>query len=100
MLLLMILFIILSIVLYQGKGNFLIAGYNTLPKEEQEKYDTKALGRFMGKSMFAISAVIGLWTIASYYMIEWLFNVGLGLMILIVLFMVVYVNTGNRFKND
>lgn len=100
MLMLMLLFIFLSVILYQGKGSALIAGYNTLPKEEQEKYDAVALGKFMGKSMFAISAVIGLWAVAGYYMIEWLFHVGTGLMVLIVIFMVAYANTGNRFKKE
>lgn len=97
---LLVLFLILSVVLYLGKGSALIAGYNTLPKEEQAKYDKVALGKFMGKSMFAISSAVGLWVIASYFMIDWLFYVGTGLIVLIVVFMVAYANTGNRFKKD
>lgn len=42
-----------------GKGAFLIAGYNTAPKREKEKYDEKALCRFMGKLMFALAAGLG-----------------------------------------
>jgi|SRR5690625_1950596 len=99
-LILMLFFAFLSVILYKGKGSALIAGYNTLPKEEQEKYNAEALGEFMGKSMFAITAVVGLWAIAGYYMIEWLFHVGTGLIVLIVIFMVVYANTGNRFKKE
>lgn len=94
---LMLIFLVLSIVFYIGKGGILIAGYNTLPKEDQEKYDAAALGKFMGKSMFAMTGVIGLWAVAGYFMIDWLFHVGTGLIILIVIFMIVYVNTGNRF---
>ena len=34
-------FTALSILLLFGRGSWLIAGYNTAPKEEKEKYDTK-----------------------------------------------------------
>ncbi|WP_237475779.1 DUF3784 domain-containing protein [Virgibacillus salexigens] len=49
------LFIVLGIILINGKGSSLIAGYNTMPPEEKEKYDTVALCKFMGKMMFALS---------------------------------------------
>ncbi|UOR13710.1 DUF3784 domain-containing protein [Halobacillus amylolyticus] len=35
-------FLWLGVFLINGKGSSLIAGYNTLPKEEKEKYDTVA----------------------------------------------------------
>ena len=40
---LVLLFLILGILLWNGKGAFLIAGYNTSSKEEQSKYNEKAL---------------------------------------------------------
>src|SRR5690625_1488136 len=94
---LFVLFFGLGVVFYLGKGTYLIAGYNTMPKEDQEKYDTQSMGKFMGESMFVLSGVIGLWAIAAYYEKDWLFLVGTGLMFLIVIFMIVYANTGNRF---
>ncbi len=42
-----ILFLILGICLLFGKGTFLIAGYNTMSKEEKAKVDTKKLTRIM-----------------------------------------------------
>ncbi|WP_432355477.1 DUF3784 domain-containing protein [Sporosarcina sp. A2] len=39
----------------KGKGAFLIAGYNTMAPEEQEKYDSIQLCKFMGKTMYALS---------------------------------------------
>ena len=33
----------------------MIAGFNTMSEEEKEKYDTVALCKFMGKTMFALS---------------------------------------------
>lgn len=38
-----LLFLILGIVLFCGKGSWLIAGYNTMSPQEQEKYDEKKL---------------------------------------------------------
>ncbi|RIW38935.1 DUF3784 domain-containing protein [Bacillus salacetis] len=97
-LILFLAFITLGIFLMNGKGASLIAGYNTLPKEEKEKYDEPALCRFMGKMIFVLSLCMLLWPASELLEIQWLFGLGLGLFIGIVLFMVVYMNTGNRFK--
>lgn len=48
-LIIIMLFIFLGTVFISGRGAFLIAGFNTLPQEEQDKYDTVALCKFMGK---------------------------------------------------
>lgn len=97
---LIMLFMILGIFINLGKASFLIAGYNTLPKEKQEAYDTAALGKFMGKSMFALAFCMGLWTLSDVFDRQWLFTVGLILFICIIIFMLVYANTGNRFKKE
>ncbi|MDD3520173.1 MAG: DUF3784 domain-containing protein [Actinomycetota bacterium] len=39
------LFLILSIVLFCGKGQWLIAGFNTMSEQEKKQYDTKKLCR-------------------------------------------------------
>ena len=57
----------LGIVFINGKGSFLIAGYNTMPPEEQDKYDTIALCKFMGKMMFALSFSMVFWIISEAY---------------------------------
>ena len=54
-----LLFIILGIVFFCGKGSFLIAGYNTASPKEKERYDEKALCRAMGGLMFACAACFG-----------------------------------------
>ena len=57
-------FAILSVVLLSGHGAFLIAGYNTLSKEEKSKYDEKKLCRVFGVGMSVITiciAVMALW---------------------------------------
>jgi hypothetical protein len=55
---------VLSLILISGRGSWLIAGYNTAPREEQEKYDTGKLCRVIGFGLLPIALVIsaaGLW---------------------------------------
>ncbi len=92
------LFIVLGVIFSSGKGAFLIAGYNTLPKEEKEKYDTASLCKFMGKMMFGISFCLLLWVLSDALKIKWLFTIGLIAFFCIIAFTLVYANTGNRFK--
>ncbi|MDY0404825.1 DUF3784 domain-containing protein [Virgibacillus sp. 179-BFC.A HS] len=92
------LLVLLGIVFSLGKGSSLIAGYNTMPKEEQNQYDTIALCKFMGKLMFAVSFCMLLCLIGVVCKMNWLLYLGIGLSIGIVVFMLIYANTGNRFK--
>lgn len=93
-----VLFVILGIVFSKGKGASLIAGYNTMPREEKQKYDTAALSKFMGKMMFAISFTMVFWVLSIAFEMNWLFVLGLVLFFSIVIFMLIYMNTGGRFK--
>ena len=43
-----LIFLIVSVFLFCGKGKWLIAGYNTISKEEQKKYDEKKLCKAVG----------------------------------------------------
>ncbi|HHX45516.1 MAG TPA: DUF3784 domain-containing protein [Chloroflexi bacterium] len=83
-----------------GRGAFLIAGYNTMPPEKQATYDTPALCRFMGKMMFVFAFCVGLWILSDVLSAGWLFTVGMILYGVGVAFLLVYVNTGNRFKKS
>ena len=51
-------FLILGIVFLCGKGANLVAGYNTLSKEEKEKYDEKILTRWIGYGFTPIGITI------------------------------------------
>ena len=50
-----LLFLVLGICLFLGKGAWLIAGYNTMPPEEKRRYDKKKLCRAAG-SLCAVCA--------------------------------------------
>src|SRR5690625_4571915 len=91
------LFILLGIIFSLGKGSFLIAGYNTLPQKEKAKYDEDALTKLMGKMMFIYDfcifhLFIGVFVIESI--------VSLVFFIFLTICMIIYINTGNRFKKN
>lgn len=92
------LFIILGIILSIGKGSFLIAGFNTMSKEEKDSYDVLALCRYMGKFMFLIAFCITLFTLSDILAIKLLFNIGIILFVVAIIFTLIYANTGNRFR--
>ena len=48
LLILALVFLVMSIFLFMGKGSWLIAGYNTASLEERRKYDEKKLCRVTG----------------------------------------------------
>ena len=55
-----VLFLVLTIILFSGKGGFLIAGYNTASKEERAKYNKKKLGQVMGSGMGVITIILAI----------------------------------------
>jgi len=90
--------IIFSIILLTGRGSFLIAGFNTMSKSEKEKYDAAALSRFIGKIMLQISMltiVVGIEALIEYW---WFWVIWSAAFAGIIVFALIYANTGNRFK--
>lgn len=53
-----ILFIVLGILIKYGKMYFLIAGYNTMSKEEKEKYDIEGIASVFRNIMFGMAFII------------------------------------------
>lgn len=89
---------ILGILFLNGKGSFLIAGYNTASKAEKEKIDEKKLCKYVGKMMFLLAGSF-LVIMASDILGEmWLLWLGLGLLFGIVIGGIIYINTGDRLK--
>ena len=95
-----LLFLIMSFFLLQGKGAFLIAGFNTMPADEKAKYDKVALCKATGKLLLAITFFTALITAADFFGLEWLMFVGIGSMITIIIIALIYMNTGNRYKRN
>ena len=61
-----VMFITLSVLFFMGKGKNLIAGYNTMSKEEKEKYDEKKLLRYMGFMALICAVMTGVMAIFGY----------------------------------
>lgn len=53
-----LLFIVLGILIKYGKMYFLIAGYNTMSKEERDKVDIKKLADLFKNTMFGMAILI------------------------------------------
>ena len=58
MLITAILFIVFGILIKYGKMYFLIAGYNTMSKEEKEKYDIERIATVFRNVMFGMGFMI------------------------------------------
>ena len=65
-----IIFIILGILIKNGKMYFLIAGYKTMPKEEQEKYDIEGIATIFRNVMFGMAFII----ILGFIVAKWIEN--------------------------
>lgn len=92
--------VVVSIFLLHGRGSSLIAGFNTLPKEEQDKYDKVALCKFMGKILLPIGLATPLASILEVLQVDFPYSTFIYVTFTLLLcgFALIYVNTGNRFK--
>ena len=90
------LILVLAIILLSGRGSFLVAGFNTLPKDIKDTYDKKALSKFFGKILLPIAFLTFLLLIEdifSWYV--WAYTV---IVLGICLFAIIYSRTGGRFR--
>lgn len=94
----MLLFLTMSLVLLQGKGAILIAGYNTLSAEEKAKYDEAALCRATSRLLLGITFSMALIFIGEFFQQSWLLISGIILMIVIVIGGLIHMNTGHRYR--
>jgi len=93
-----ILFFGLVIRIFKASG--LIAGYNTASKEKKAEYDKESLTKFIGNMLIISSLVLivggllsGIENIAKYSLIiSWI------VFFILIIWMAVYTNTGNRFR--
>ena len=92
--------LIMAVFLLNGKGAFLIAGYNTLSITEKAKYNEKALCRFVGWLLIVVSFCMMLIPTGTYFDIEWLSYCGFALILTVSIGGVIYANTRSRFRNN
>ena len=90
----------LGLLIRTGKVNFLIAGYNTMNKEQQAAWNTEALYKFVSRMLTlpAIILLIGAVLIFLDFFPFAVLFVTWGLFIAAILFGVIYLNTNPRFR--
>ena len=91
-------FVIMGIFLLNGKGAFLIAGYNTMSDDKRALYDEKALCKAVGRLLLAIAVLMLLFPLAMALQLNWLFWVSFILMFVLTIGFAIYANTGNRYR--
>jgi len=91
-------FLVMSIFLLNGKGAFLIAGFNTMSSSEKATYDENALCKAVGRLLLILTVLMCLWPLAFHLQIAWLFWVSFVLFMTAAIGFAVYANTGNRFR--
>lgn len=92
-----LLFVVMGGFLLAGRGAWLIAGYNTLPKKERERYDQRALCRFLGKLMLYCAACMVMMGADELWPGEGLWLAATLLLVIGAVGAVIYANTGGRF---
>lgn len=65
-----VLFILLGLLVKHGKMYFLLAGYNTLSKQERETYDIERVARLFRNTMLVMAFII----IVGYFLAEYTTN--------------------------
>lgn len=86
--------------MYGGKAGFLLAGYNTMSREEKAKWDEKRLLRFSGKCIIVLSILpIGMeLLILAGLPFGPVYGIGWTVYVLLIVWMIVYMNTKKRFR--
>jgi hypothetical protein len=92
--------LVMAFFLLNGKGAFLIAGYNTMSAKEKARFDEQALCRSVGWLLVAICACTVLVPVGLAFGMSWLTYVGIVLIFAISVGYLVYANTGNRFRKN
>ena len=81
-----------------GKGAFLISGFNKMSKQEQAEYDKPALCRFMGKFVLWLALLSILYVISFIYVVFWVAIVATVLWVASLLLALQHLNTSDKFK--
>lgn len=85
------------------KVTWLISGYNTASKQEKQRYDIEKLCKYMGNFIFTLASIFLVMAITSVLFnkysdrITW---IGFGVLVVVMVCGIVYLNTGNRVKKE
>ena len=63
-----VIFIVIGVLIKNFKLYFLIAGYNTMSKKAQEKYDIKGIATVFRNAMFGMAAIMIFGIVLSHWL--------------------------------
>ncbi|WP_019037221.1 DUF3784 domain-containing protein [Psychroflexus tropicus] len=94
-------FILIGVFIKYGEMYTLMAGYNTMSKEEQKQFDVEALAKLMKNVMFGMALVV----IAGLLLSNWTENsdyefYALGLALLVGIPYLLVQGNSDRYKKD
>ncbi|WP_460220594.1 DUF3784 domain-containing protein [Psychroserpens sp. MEBiC05023] len=94
-----VIFIVLGIAIKYGKMYFLIAGYNTLSKDEQSKYDIEGIATIFRNAMFSMALIMILgYLIAKWFEFPKIEPYTLGVVLVIGLPYILIVSNSDKYK--
>lgn len=89
---------VVGVLLCKGKAGFLLAGWNTMPKGKKQSWDGKRLLHFNGRCILGLAALILLGALFTLLEIDWLVALSWVAFAALIVWMIVYQNTRNRFR--
>ena len=89
----------MSVLLLMGKGSFLVAGLNTMPREKKEKYNIPAICKFTGLLLIVVTFCSAGITLGLAFEVMIVTYISAGIMAAFIVFGLVYVNLSSRFRN-
>lgn len=92
--------LVTGLIVKLAKASALIAGYNTMPRDQKAEYDEEALTRFVGNLLMLSGAVL-LAPLPFLFIVdnhEGLLSMAWMVFLAFIIGGVIYANTGNRFK--
>ena len=88
---------VMGILILMGKGDNLIAGYNTASKEERERYDIKRLRGLIGGLLVALAPMMLLLLGKESMASTWSFS---GIVLVLCIVVVILANTWAKKKSQ
>jgi hypothetical protein len=92
--------IVLATLIRVGKLSFLLSGYNIASRRERDKYDEKALCRFLSNLLFALGGIllaVAAARLSNLPGVKYISSAGSLLFSVTIIAALIYMNTGKRF---
>ena len=93
-----LLFVFFGVLFACGRGQSLIAGYNTASEWERRKYDEKKLLRIMRNGMFALAGCMAVGLVGTLLENKAVIWTGHGLLLAACIVLAISANTGAKKK--